>query len=136
MCPRDFMAGVWFFAAWHSRFDPNSALEITVPLAGAEGKAYIATGKNVWCEIPTNFASTQSTRCSVRSAPRRAEVLYPQGWQADCSVSDKSIPQDLFVGGKYGKGYLSCRKKSGSGWSAPGTVRIEGGSVGFQIGGS
>ena len=26
--------------------------------------------------------------------------------------------------------------KSGVGWSAPGTVRIEGGSVGFQIGGS
>jgi SH3 domain-containing YSC84-like protein 1 len=67
---------------------------------------------------------------------------------------DKGIPQDLLekahcivivpglkkgafiVGGKYGKGYLSCRKKSGSGWSAPGTVRVEGGSVGFQIGGS
>jgi lipid-binding SYLF domain-containing protein len=31
---------------------------------------------------------------------------------------------------------LSCRNKSGVGWSAPGTVRIEGGSVGFQIGGS
>src|SRR5678815_3144198 len=67
---------------------------------------------------------------------------------------DKGIPQDLlekahcivivpdlktaaFVfGGKYGKGYLSCRNQSGAGWSAPGTVRIEGGSVGFQIGGS
>jgi lipid-binding SYLF domain-containing protein len=67
---------------------------------------------------------------------------------------DKGIPQDLlqkahcivivpelktagFVfGGKYGKGYLSCRKTGGAGWSAPGTVRIEGGSVGFQIGAS
>jgi lipid-binding SYLF domain-containing protein len=67
---------------------------------------------------------------------------------------DKGIPQDLLekahcivivpdlktaafgVGGKYGKGYLSCRNKSGAGWSAPGTVRIEGGSVGFQIGAS
>src|SRR5512140_3977362 len=70
------------------------------------------------------------------------------------ATPDKGIPQDLLekahcivivpslktgafiVGGKYGKGYLSCRKKSGSGWSAPATVRIEGGSVGFQIGGS
>ena len=42
----------------------------------------------------------------------------------------------LIVGGKYGKGYMSCRQASGTGWSAPGTVRIEGGSVGFQIGGS
>jgi len=70
------------------------------------------------------------------------------------AAPDKGIPHDLLanahcivivpglktaafvVGGKYGKGYLSCRSKSGSGWSAPGTVRIEGGSVGFQIGGS
>jgi lipid-binding SYLF domain-containing protein len=40
------------------------------------------------------------------------------------------------IGGKYGKGYVSCRSKTGAGWSAPGTVRIEGGSVGFQIGAS
>ena len=70
------------------------------------------------------------------------------------ATPDKGIPQDMLanahcivivpelktaafvVGGKYGKGYLSCRNKSGTGWSAPGTVRIEGGSVGFQIGGS
>src|SRR5450759_3361666 len=67
---------------------------------------------------------------------------------------DKGIPQELLekahcivivpdlktaafvVGGKYGKGYLSCRNTGGAGWSAPGTVRIEGGSVGFQIGAS
>jgi lipid-binding SYLF domain-containing protein len=70
------------------------------------------------------------------------------------ATPDKGIPQDLlekahcivivpelktaaFVfGGKYGKGYLSCRNTAGAGWSAPGTVRIEGGSVGFQIGAS
>src|SRR5512142_1915012 len=67
---------------------------------------------------------------------------------------DKGIPQEMLehahcivivpelktaafiVGGKYGKGVLSCRNKVGPGWSARGTVRIEGGSVGFQIGGS
>lgn len=70
------------------------------------------------------------------------------------ATPDRGIPQDLLanahcivivpglktaafiVGGKFGKGYVSCRNKSGVGWSAPGTVRIEGGSVGFQIGGS
>src|SRR5881227_3040861 len=70
------------------------------------------------------------------------------------ATPDKGIPQDMLenahcivivpglktaaflVGGKYGKGYVSCRNKGGAGWSAPGTVRIEGGSVGFQIGGS
>jgi lipid-binding SYLF domain-containing protein len=70
------------------------------------------------------------------------------------SAPDKGIPDDLLenahcivivpglkkgafiVGGQYGKGYLSCRRTNGKGWSAPGTVRVEGGSVGFQIGGS
>ncbi|MCC7235617.1 MAG: lipid-binding SYLF domain-containing protein, partial [Bryobacterales bacterium] len=70
------------------------------------------------------------------------------------ATPDRGIPEDLLagancivivpglktaafiVGGKFGKGYLSCRNQNGVGWSAPGTVRIEGGSVGFQIGGS
>jgi lipid-binding SYLF domain-containing protein len=70
------------------------------------------------------------------------------------ATPDKGIPRDLLgkahcivivpdlktaafvVGAKYGKGYLTCRNKTGPGWSAPGTVRIEGGSVGFQIGAS
>jgi len=38
-------------------------------------------------------------------------------------------------GGQYGRGYISCRRTTG-GWSAPGGIRVEGGSVGFQIGGS
>src|SRR5260221_625644 len=67
---------------------------------------------------------------------------------------DKGIPEDLLekahcivivpglkkgafiVGGKYGKGFLSCRDKNTIGWSAPAAIRVEGGSVGFQIGGS
>jgi lipid-binding SYLF domain-containing protein len=69
------------------------------------------------------------------------------------ATPDKGIPEDLLararcivivpgmktaafvVGGKFGTGYVSCRNKNGINWSAPGTVRIEGGSVGFQIGG-
>jgi len=54
---------------------------------------------------------------------------------AHCIVIVPSLKTAAFlVGGKYGKGYVSCRRNGG--WSAPGTVRIEGGSVGFQIGGS
>jgi lipid-binding SYLF domain-containing protein len=56
---------------------------------------------------------------------------------AHCIVIVPGLKTAAFVfGGKYGKGYLSCRNKDLSGWSAPATVRIEGGSVGFQIGGS
>ena len=67
---------------------------------------------------------------------------------------DKSIPQELLnkaqcvvivpglkkgafiIGAKFGKGFLSCRGKDNIGWTAPGAIRVEGGSVGFQIGGS
>jgi lipid-binding SYLF domain-containing protein len=70
------------------------------------------------------------------------------------ATPDKGIPEDLLakahcivivpgvktaafvVGAKYGKGYLSCRNHDGVGWTAPGTIRIEGGSFGFQIGAS
>ena len=69
-------------------------------------------------------------------------------------ASDKGIPQDLLdkahcvvvvpgmkkagfiFGGKYGRGFAVCRRRGGSGWSAPAAVRVEGGSVGFQIGAS
>src|SRR5579871_4906195 len=55
---------------------------------------------------------------------------------AHCIVIVPALKTAAFVfGGKYGKGYLSCRNKA-EGWSAPATVRIEGGSVGFQLGGS
>jgi len=57
--------------------------------------------------------------------------------KAQCIVIVPGLKKGAFiVGGQYGKGYLSCRRKNGRGWSAPGTVRMEGGSVGFQIGGS
>jgi lipid-binding SYLF domain-containing protein len=67
---------------------------------------------------------------------------------------DKGIPQDLLakaqcivivpgmkkaafvVGVDYGRGIAECRKQSGRGWGAPAAVRMEGGSFGFQIGGS
>jgi lipid-binding SYLF domain-containing protein len=65
-------------------------------------------------------------------------------------AKDKGIPEDLLakaqcvgivpslkragfiVGAKYGKGEVVCRTERG--WSGPSTIRIEGGSFGFQIG--
>jgi SH3 domain-containing YSC84-like protein 1 len=70
------------------------------------------------------------------------------------AAPDKGIPQELLensecvvivpgmkkgafiVGGNYGRGFMLCRQPSGTGWSAPAGVKVEGGSVGFQIGGS
>jgi lipid-binding SYLF domain-containing protein len=67
---------------------------------------------------------------------------------------DKGIPQDLlskaqcavivpglkkgafFVGGTYGKGFMTCRVADGPDWSAPAAIRMEGGGIGLQFGGS
>jgi lipid-binding SYLF domain-containing protein len=69
------------------------------------------------------------------------------------ATPDKGIPRDLMdraqcviivpgllkgafgVGGEYGRGFASCRR-CGHDWSAPAAVAIEGGSFGFQLGGS
>jgi lipid-binding SYLF domain-containing protein len=38
------------------------------------------------------------------------------------------------VGGKYGRGFAICRGADGTGWGPPAAIRIEGGSIGLQIG--
>jgi SH3 domain-containing YSC84-like protein 1 len=54
-----------------------------------------------------------------------------------CVVVVPSVKKAAFIiGAKYGRGFIVCRHKSGRGWSAPGAVKIEGGSFGLQIGGS
>jgi len=91
------------------------------------------------CLMAASEASTQ------KRLSESADVL------GDIMASkDKSIPADLLdkaqcvavvpnlkragfvIGAKYGKGVVTCR--TGNGWSAPAFIRIEGGSVGFQIG--
>jgi len=56
---------------------------------------------------------------------------------ANCVAVIPSMKQGGFVfGAHYGKGVMTCRHESGSGWTGPSTVRIEGGSWGAQIGGA
>ena len=53
--------------------------------------------------------------------------------KAQCIVIVPGVKQAAFIGGaKYGKGFFSCRRRRD--WSAPASVRVEGGSFGFQIG--
>ena len=68
------------------------------------------------------------------------------------AVSDRGIPRDLlagahcaiiipgakkggfFIGAQYGRGFAICRNAAHKGWGAPAAVRMEGGSIGVQIG--
>jgi SH3 domain-containing YSC84-like protein 1 len=90
---------------------------------------------------------------SAAEAPERLTAAA-ESLKEVMDTPDKSIPQDLLskaqcivivpglkkgafiIGAKYGKGFVSCRRPGGVGWSAPGSIRVEGGSFGFQIGGA
>jgi lipid-binding SYLF domain-containing protein len=55
--------------------------------------------------------------------------------KAQCIVIVPGLKKGAFVvGAKFGRGFVSCR--TGTGWSAPAGIRMEGGSVGFQVGGT
>ena len=57
--------------------------------------------------------------------------------KAHCAVVIPGMKKGAFlIGAKYGKGFVSCRGRQGRGWTAPGAIRIEGGSFGLQAGGS
>jgi lipid-binding SYLF domain-containing protein len=89
------------------------------------------------------LADTRST--ALHRVNSAEEVLHEI-----MQTPDKGIPHDLLerascvgivpslkragfiVGAKYGKGIVTCR--TGTGWSAPSTIIIEGGNIGFQIG--
>src|SRR5579862_7338055 len=98
------------------------------------------------------FSATAALMCAESDAPKRLQAAA-ESFKEVMDVPDKAIPQDLLnkaqcvvivpglkkgafiIGAKYGKGFVSCRKK-GAGWTAPAAVRVEGGSFGFQIGGA
>lgn len=70
------------------------------------------------------------------------------------NASDNDIPTDLLnkascvvvipnlkkagfiIGGEYGAGFFSCRRRGGVGWSAPGSIKMTGGKFGLLIGGA
>jgi lipid-binding SYLF domain-containing protein len=96
--------------------------------------------------LPALLFGAESASTRLQSS---AEVL-----SEIMSAPDKGIPQELLdgaqcvavvpgmkkgafvVGAKFGKGFVTCHNHAGRGWSAPAAVKVEGGSFGFQIGGS
>jgi SH3 domain-containing YSC84-like protein 1 len=94
----------------------------------------LLSAATVWAETPVrrlNAAAdvlSELMNSADRGIPR--ELLA----KAECVVVVPGLKGGaFFVGAKYGKGFASCRNEHG--WSAPGAVRIEQGSFGFQIGG-
>jgi SH3 domain-containing YSC84-like protein 1 len=79
----------------------------------------------------------QNSASTLREIMRTPDRGIPKDLidKAQCVVVVPDLLKGAFiVGGKYGRGFAACRH--GNGWSSPAAMRIEGGSFGFQLGGS
>ena len=85
-------------------------------------------------DTPSRLAAAVETLNSLSKAAD-SEIPADLLKKASCVVVIPSLKSGAFiVGGEYGRGFASCRTSAG--WSAPAAVKVEAGSVGFQIGGS
>jgi lipid-binding SYLF domain-containing protein len=81
----------------------------------------------------------QSASSSFREVMHIPEKGIPRDLidKSRCVVIIPGVKKAAFiVGGKYGRGFVSCRHNGTGRFGTPGAIRIEGGSYGLQIGGS
>ncbi len=94
--------------------------------------------------VPLVFAGKVEQRLA-KSAEVLEELLnipdgVPKGLldKAECVLIIPSVKKvAIGLGGSYGRGAMTCRGGAGftGSWGAPAMVRLEGGNVGFQLGG-
>ena len=107
-----------------------------------------------WVHLTLAFATVCAPLLAADTNTKTVERLDDSAslFSEIMSTPDRAIPQDLLekancivlvpdlkkaafgVGGKYGRGFALCRAADGTGWGPPAAIRIEGGSIGLQIG--
>jgi len=83
-------------------------------------------------DIAKRLEASATVLTEVMSKP---EEMIPREVLAEgkCfAVVPSLVKVALGIGGRHGKGVVTCRTNSG--WSAPGPISISGGSIGLQIG--
>lgn len=106
-------------------------------------------------KLVLTFAAACLPVVMAQAIPERVVRIHEAGkvFKEIMSAPDKGIPQDLLdgakclaiipglkkagfiIGGNYGKGIMTCRVAGSNRWSGPSTVKVEGGSIGAQLGG-
>jgi lipid-binding SYLF domain-containing protein len=95
--------------------------------------------------VATAFGASKEEERLTHAATAFGEIMsapdkgIPGGLldKADCIVIIPGMKKGGFiVGGRYGKGLVSCRNKAKTEWGAPAMLEMGGGSVGLQIGAS
>jgi SH3 domain-containing YSC84-like protein 1 len=87
-------------------------------------------------EVSDRLKASATVMTEIMSAPDKGipgDVLD----KADCVAIIPGMKKGGFiVGGRYGRGMVSCRNKAQTAWEAPIMLGLEGGSFGLQIGAS
>jgi lipid-binding SYLF domain-containing protein len=112
----------------------RKTLVTLLAIAGSIGSASFAADREI--KVDDRLDASADTLVDMMRASDRG---IPQDLldKAKCVVVVPGMKKAGFIfGAKYGRGFAACRRGGGSGWSAPASMRVEGGSVGFQIGAS
>ena len=101
-------------------------------LAGAMSTVAIAADREV--KVTDRLDASADTLTAMMHADDRG-IPHDLLDKAKCVVVIPGMKKAGFIfGAKYGSGFAVCRRPGNVGWSAPAAMRVEGGSVGFQIG--
>ena len=107
-------------------------LGITCVVAGVLSAGTLFAGESA----ASRLKASDDVMKAIMATPDNAipnELLQ----SSQCIVIVPGMKKGAFiVGANYGKGFMMCRLPSGTGWSAPAAIMVEGGSFGFQIRGS
>jgi lipid-binding SYLF domain-containing protein len=113
------------------RLSVSSHLGVSIVLLALMASFAIADDEEV-PDIAKRLEASAIVLTEVMSTPKKtipSEVLA----EAKCvAVVPSLVKIALGIGGRHGKGVVTCHTKSG--WSAPGPISISGGSIGLQIG--
>src|SRR5579863_1660044 len=112
----------------------RKSLVIALAIAGTISKAALAEDREA--KVADRLDASVDTLADMTHA---ADNGIPQDLMehAHCVIVIPGMKKAGFIfGAKYGRGFASCRRPNNAGWSAPAAMRVEGGSVGFQIGAS
>src|SRR3954451_4058426 len=105
---------------------PMRALAIAASLAVATTAVWADTAQERLTEASSVFSEIMQT--PDKGIPQ--DLLS----KAACVIILPNVKKAAFVvGGEYGRGFAECRNSSVTGWGDPAAVKLEGGSVGFQI---
>jgi len=110
----------------------RKTLVVVLAIAGTISTASFAADREI--KVDDRLDASADTLIDMMQASDHG-VPHDLLDKAKCVVVIPGMKKAGFIfGAKYGSGFAVCRRAGG--WSAPAAMRVEGGSVGFQIGAS